>query len=379
MNSSPKLVPLDQLHFDLANPRYGRRAVEVQSEEQALDMIVSDFLVDDLLSSIAANGFFGGEPLIVESDAAGGYKVLEGNRRLTALLILASDHRAAHQSRRGNLFREKLAANSVVLPPEIPVVVVDDGDSAKQALAYLGTKHIVGARAWDSYAKARWMAEMRRQTDLGMQQIQEMIGDTSGLVDRMLEGYYFVEQLREAGHFEPNQSYIKGRGSNPEFPFSWVYTALSTGGIRKFVDLESQVDAQPNPVKQERLRDAGDLMEMMFGNRHAEKKPVINESRDLSDLAKALLVPAQSARLRDGVDLQTVQEEGKPLAEQLGLLIEEASERLRKANGLVISHSISIVQARELDSPTLGTARSAQELRRKVKEVLDQAEAKAIE
>ena len=91
---------------------------------------------------------------------------------------------------------------------------VDDGKSNVQALAYLGTKHIVGARPWDSYAKARWMAEMRATTDLSLTQVKDMIGDTSSLVDRMLEGYYLVEQLRESGYFDGGQSYVKATPSS---------------------------------------------------------------------------------------------------------------------------------------------------------------------
>jgi hypothetical protein len=68
MKTEPKDVPISNLHFDLENPRYGRRAGEATSEEKALDMIANDFLVDDLLTSIATNGFFMGEPLLVQPD-----------------------------------------------------------------------------------------------------------------------------------------------------------------------------------------------------------------------------------------------------------------------------------------------------------------------
>lgn len=374
MKSTTKQIALSKLHFDLENPRYGRRAGEATTEDKALDMIASDFLVDDLLSSIATNGFFEGEPLIVAPREKGGFTVLEGNRRLSALLILGNDARAVNQKRRGEIFREKLASYRHEAPKEVPVVIVDDTEAAKQALAYLGTKHIVGARQWDSYAKARWMAEMRDKTEMTLTQIKEMIGDTSGLVDRMLEGYYLVEQLREAARFDAGQSYVRGRGSNPEFPFSWVYSILNLSGVRKFLHLAEKEEPVKNPVSKEHLQDAGDLLEMMFGNRQQQKRPVIDESRDLGDLSKALLDSAKSARLRKGDALQVVIEESKPLTEQMSQLVSEAIERLAKANGILSRGGIEEEQARELDVPTRQTLKAAQTLRKGVKEILEAGE-----
>ena len=379
MKSGAADVPISDLHFDLENPRYGRRAGEATTEEKALDMIANDFLVDDLLTSIATNGFFRGEPLLVQpSKKKDEFTVLEGNRRLAALLILANDARAKNQKRRGEVFRKKLTDNKIEAPSDVPVIIIDDKKSIEQALTYLGTKHIVGARAWDSYAKARWMADMRRQTSLSLVQIKEMLGDTGGLVDRMLEGYYLVEQLRDAGRFDAAQSYVRGRGSNPEFPFSWIYTAVNLSGVRKFLDLGEKREPNADPVKKERLIDAGDFLEMMFGNRLKKKSPVVNESRDLADLSKALLDSSQSARLREGVKLDVVMEEAKPLTEQLSQLIYQSLTRLTKANGL-LARGIEAEQARTLDSPSLQTFKVAQKFRKGIREILDANEAGAEE
>jgi hypothetical protein len=374
MKAEPIDAPIANLHFDLENPRYGRRATEATTEEKALDMIANDFLVDDLLTSIATNGFFRGEPLLVQPDKKKQYTVLEGNRRLAALLILADDPRAKNQKRRGEVFRKKLADNKLEAPAVVPVVIINDKKSIGQALAYLGTKHIVGARAWDSYAKARWMADMREQTSLSLAQIKEMLGDTGGLVDRMLEGYYLVEQLRDTGRFDVAQSYVRGRGSNPEFPFSWIYTAVNLAGVRKFLDLGEKREPNANPVKEDHLADAGDFLEMMFGNRLKQKSPVINESRDLADLSKALLDSSQSARLREGVKLDVVMEEARPLTEQLSQLIYQSVTRLTKANGL-LARGIDEEQARTLDGPSLQTTRLAQTFRKGIREILNANEA----
>ncbi len=83
-----ELFFLEELQFDLRNPRYGAGAARLNTEREALDHIVEMFGVNDVLSSIAVNGFFDSEPLVgikLENDDR--VKVLEGNRRLAACLI----------------------------------------------------------------------------------------------------------------------------------------------------------------------------------------------------------------------------------------------------------------------------------------------------
>ena len=370
MNTAPKPVSLQDLHFDLENPRYGRRSSSVRSETDALNMIVDEFGVDDLLVSIVTNGFFEGEPLIVQPQNEGGYKVLEGNRRLAAMLIIAQDSRAVDQKRRQQVYAQKLNDNGTTAPTNVPVLVIDDRQSLKEVLAYLGTKHIVGASEWDSYAKARWIAAMKASSDLSLRQIKEMIGDVSGFVDRILESYYVVEQLRREGRFEPSQSYVGGRGSNPEFPFSWVYTALNLANVRKFIGLSDREPAE-DIVLDEHLNDAGDLMQMMFGNKGAGREPVIEESRDIADLAKALADKRKSALLREGEKLETVEEKTKPVSDRLQVLLDSVLESLRKANGLISPADLSATEALELLAPARSIFQSAKNARDGLQKVAD--------
>ena len=53
---------LEKLDFDAQNPRFGRSANQARSQREILDYIVQDFGIDDVLSSIAVNGYFLAEP-----------------------------------------------------------------------------------------------------------------------------------------------------------------------------------------------------------------------------------------------------------------------------------------------------------------------------
>ncbi len=82
-----ELFFLEELQFDLRNPRYGTSAARIKTEPEALNYIVETFGVDDVLSSITVNGFFDSEPLVgVRLEKDDRIKIIEGNRRLAACL-----------------------------------------------------------------------------------------------------------------------------------------------------------------------------------------------------------------------------------------------------------------------------------------------------
>ena len=83
--------PLAELHFDMKNPRFGGRAGDIKTEAATLDYIVHNFGIEDVISSIAANGYFQSEPL-VGVEGKNGITILEGNRRLAACLARFLQH-----------------------------------------------------------------------------------------------------------------------------------------------------------------------------------------------------------------------------------------------------------------------------------------------
>ena len=91
-NATPQVVlcPLSQLLLDATNPRLGKQCQPEEKQPQVLDTIVDVFGVDDVLSSIAVNGYFDAEPLVGIHEG-NKIRIKEGNRRLVACLILAGD------------------------------------------------------------------------------------------------------------------------------------------------------------------------------------------------------------------------------------------------------------------------------------------------
>lgn len=326
--SAIQRLPLDELHLDGNNPRFGGHPVKGENEMRILDEIVRKYGVEDVISSIATNGYLETEPLVgVRTDK--GVRILEGNRRLAALLILSGDPRAANQERLRSNYQ-----NGIRQPvTAVPVVVYDAETQPAQLLPYLGVKHIVGAKEWDSYAKADWVAKVLEDphVHLDLNTIEEMIGDSRGAMRRILEGYYIVEQLQNEGFFKPTDSIRKGRGSNLEYPFSWVYNALGYKAVRDWIGLSDEREPKKEPLARSALPKAGQLMTFLFGNSSRKVPAAISDSREISELANCLTDTTKVGYLREGLSVKEVQRKTQPAPDQLRDALGDAHESLTDA------------------------------------------------
>lgn len=93
-------VLLKDIDLDPNNPRFGKRQGKPKSQTEILDSIVLEYGIEDVISSLAVNGYFPAEPVICLKKKSGRYVVVEGNRRIAACLVLAGDARAKNHSKR---------------------------------------------------------------------------------------------------------------------------------------------------------------------------------------------------------------------------------------------------------------------------------------
>ncbi len=312
-------VALSRLHFDPQNARFGDLQ-SGSSDTEILDRIVAIFGVEDVISSLAENGYMPTEPLVGIRESGDSIRILEGNRRLAALLILADDPRAKNQQR----WRDSTPlADGAKIDP-VPVVVYDEKTQPSKLLPYLGARHILGSKAWDSYAKAAWVARMLDDPSLEIQDMERMTGDSRGTIARLLGGYYLMRQLADDGRYDPKESYHKGRGSSSQLPFSWVYNALGYKSVQKWVGMEGG-EIGPDPVPTEKLPQAVELFEFLFGRKSTAKQAAIPESRLLSELAECLDDPNKVSQLRNG----------KPAADVVWASREPLSRTLEALNSAI--------------------------------------------
>lgn len=344
MNAPIRFIPLDQLLLDGRNPRFGVEKGERANQKDILDFIVENFGVEDVISSLAYNGYFEAEPLIARRESDGSYVVVEGNRRLSACLILAGSERAKNQkSRFLDIIRSKIGAWTN--ETQVPVHVFEAGDNSLKLNAYLGVRHIMSAKAWDSYAKASWIDDVISSGEMTLEQISEVTGDKNRTIQRLLEGYYFINQLREEGLFIPANSLRKGRGSNPDFPFSWVYTFLDYSPVRNYLGLGEFDPKNRKPIPKGRQADSAAAISYMFGDRGKAKNALITDSRQLGALANAIADPNKRELLRAGKSVEQIEALSKSPIDQFAASMTEAETALATALKLVSESKIDKTEA----------------------------------
>lgn len=361
-------VELSGLLLDADNPRFGLQDAG-SSQAELLDHIVRKFGVDDVLSSLAVNGYFEAEPLVCRhlSDSSK-FVVVEGNRRLAACLILTEDPRATNQAIRSQQYRARWLRYGYRPIFPVPAIILGPDEQQDDILAYLGVRHIASAKAWDSYAKAAWVAKVVETDGLSIQQVADMMGDRHCTIHRMLEGYYLVKQLIGSGHFQPDNSSRKGHGSVTAYPFSWVYTILGYAAVRDFLHLESDA-AHKDPLALSHLEDASLVMRSMFGDSSKGQNGAIEDSRQLGALASALVSSDKVHLLEQGKSLAEIELLTQPIEKRLSEGMANIRDELRDLIGRLSEQEISSEAAAGLTPAATRNHRLAIELDKKLKDI----------
>ena len=360
-------IELDKLLLDAENPRFGVAKGARRNQKEILDYIVENFGIDDVLSSLAYNGYFDAEPLIARKNDDGTYTIIEGNRRLSACLILSHSSRANNQLQRTSQFSKEVLEKWSEPGITIPVHVFGKTDNLNKLNAYLGVRHITSAKAWDSYAKAAWIDSVVSNGEMTLSEIAEVTGDKNNTIQRLLEGYYFVNQLIKSGDFIPENSNRKGRGSNPEFPFSWIYTLLNYARVRDHLKLAEFDEKNQKPVPHDRVREASNIVRYMFGDRSSAQNGAITDSRQLGALATAVSDPVQRDLLERGKSIDEIIKQTRPSIDQLTSSLMTCKEELILAAGLVNSGDIPAEDAEKVLAQARDVANLAAALFRSIK------------
>lgn len=260
-------VEVAKLKLDLENPRMPEK--KFATEGEALEYLVDVGSLEELVQSIALSGWVDVEPLIVLRPTN---EVIEGNRRLAALRLVADPAKAKSLG-----IDVPEAKHPNAQPKTVTAWLVDDRAEARD---FIGFKHINGAFKWDSYAKARYAAQWLKDEGGDVRDVARRLGDTHRTVARLVNGYTVLQQAEKLGF---DREKIPGR-----FAFSHLYTALARPSYRDFLGLSDDVDLLPeNPVDQDHRDNLSQLMGLLYGGEDA--KPVIrSQNPDLKRLMEVL-------------------------------------------------------------------------------------------
>lgn len=340
-------IPIQNLHPDPQNPRLPKN-YQGKAEQHIIEALYKFFHLQELAVSMQENGYFDAEPLVAIpeklpdafvgktyaelkdnatyvafiNDSKTQFIVVEGNRRLsTAKLLLEGTKRTfpllSDESIRSDL-------------QELPVIIYPE---RKQVLSYIGARHIIGTKKWDAYAKARYIASLKEEHGLDMDDIQKTVGDTTHSARKIYASYRMIERIEE--EYE-HMSTVDAKEN-----FSFLILATGQGSIKDFIGLNkkwAEIDFESYIIPNEKMDALKHLFLWLFGDGKEQRK-LIRESRDITNfLSDILRSPEATQYLIDHNDLQGAFDRSGGEERMVMKYVKQSNSSLEKALGLLHRH-----------------------------------------
>jgi hypothetical protein len=277
---------LRSLRLDPENPRLPKHMRGTRDQTALATFIAKKYYAIEIARSIATNGYFESEPLIGVKEGST-WKIVEGNRRLTALKGLAE--RSVRQAFANAKEWESLAKKARV-PATVPVVVTTNENDIWPIVGY---RHISGIEPWDPYAKAQFIVN-RVDADLSWGRVAVIVGESETSVRSHYRNFMINEQARDDFRID---------SSKVESNFGTFTRAMGSVPIRSFIHAPSpgEVRKKAKPLPSSRRSHTRDLLSWVFGV--DGRDPVLEESRQLTELAIVLADKDATEVLRETRDL----------------------------------------------------------------------------
>jgi len=263
----------NKLRLDSLNPRLPE-GFENANQSALLQVLARDYDLQDIGHSLASNGYFAEEPLVtIKSKNEDAWVVVEGNRRLAALLLLGDPSRAPKSLRPA---WEELSKKRRFKILEVPIL---EYDRREEITPYLGFRHITGVLEWRPYQKGRYIAQLVEKSKKSFFEIARIIGSKAPTVREHYVGYTLLRQARDAFAIDTQRV---------QESFGVLRRALSDPSIRAFIKLQLDQSEKylAHPLPKSAAANTRELLLWMFGDEQTE--PALKDSRRLSDLGMVL-------------------------------------------------------------------------------------------
>jgi hypothetical protein len=318
-------VNISNLFFDPENPRLNEKA-SCYTQFQIFDVLEKKFDLMPIAKSMAENGYFQEEPLMVVEKARepGEYIVVEGNRRLAALKVLVDPIFQARSPNRS--VYEKLAKSLAKSLEEVPVMISKDRQTL---IPRLGFRHIAGILKWESFSKAVYIhslvqSYLQKENEYDFEKIgNELSIDSSNVKKNFLAYRIYLEAVKNG---------IETKRIEEDFGV-W-YTALSDVNIQKFIGFTPRSTEHAKyvyPIVKHKVEALAELIKYMYGTATSPK--ALPESRQIRELGLILCSKSSLEHLRNGGtfsdSLSLIEGEEKTLVNTLNKASLRLDESLR--------------------------------------------------
>jgi hypothetical protein len=270
---------LSDLYLDPKNPRLGREMIQRDLTQRQVLEAMSDWTLEELAVSFLESGtFWVQEALLVTREDLNGRErlvVIEGNRRLAALMYLRNAFEGSPASKKWQEIA-RIARPSATLFTKIPYILVD---SRKEIEAFLGFRHVTGIKEWRPAEKAQYIAKLIDTRDMGYEEVMRKIGSKTSTVRQNYISYRLLLEIEDVAGI-PRENF--------EDRFSVMYLSLRTEGVQKYlqIDIKADPDEAKKPVPKSHLKALANFALWLFGD---DKRPALfSDSRQVDNFGRIL-------------------------------------------------------------------------------------------
>lgn len=275
-----RYAELDELCLDPMNPRLGRSNKGRDVSQDKVLELMKEFTLDELaVSFLEGGGFWTHEALLVTEETLYGRPclvVIEGNRRLAALICLRDAYDGKLASRKWRDIA-KIAEPPPDLFTKIPYFKVD---SREEIEAFLGFRHVTGIKQWDPSEKAEFIAKLIDERGMSYEEAMQRIGSKTPTVRQHYIAYRILLEIEDSVE-KFSSEYAEGR-------FSVMYLSLRTQGVQKYlqIDIMADPDTARKPVPKSHLEALANFALWLFGSKN--QPPLFTDSRLVDDFGRIL-------------------------------------------------------------------------------------------
>lgn len=319
-------IDLNELKLDSYNPRLPK-SIHGKGEPEILKYMLLDASLIELMLAIGENDFFQGEQLLVVKDKSDNkYKVIEGNRRLSAVKLLNNPSLADVQKSK----IQKVIEETKFRPTKIPCLIFD---SESDIHNYLGYRHITGIKEWKLLEKARYLNSLRQNKFTGLslddaaREIAKSIGSRKDYVRRILVGFDVYKVIEDEDFYRIRDL------DDTTFYFNYIADSLNKENIRIFLGVNFEAN---DPIADLNKPNLEKWTRWLFEKNDQNKTRLKGDSYDLTDLNMILGNPqAVVAFDSKGYTLERAKELTGELDNQFLAFIKRSVDSLENADRLV--------------------------------------------
>jgi len=319
-------VKIADLHLDPENPRLPER-LKNASEKEVLNWMLSDATLVDLMASIAENGFFNGEPILVVEEG-GKHIVVEGNRRLGAIKLLNNPELASESPRTVKTISET-ATTKGTHPFEVWVYMCKNRDEVRN---YLGFRHVSGVKQWPLISKARYLFDLfikKERFDYDVyKELAREIGSKGNYVRKLVIGYQAFQIIKTRNWFGMGE-YL----NEESFDLSLISEVLNTqSSVAEYAGIDVNLEKPFEQVNPETFEQLSKWLYQITETGRTR----IGDNRNLRLLNKILQNDeAKKAFIEDGKSITEAAELTDLSDENIRYYLNEASNNLNEAQKLI--------------------------------------------